>query len=298
MSERSALRHHFEQTFTNSHIEESDLSSISGTMKIMFVTAEGSTVNLHNSENIKIIQENYDAEASCSTNSPAKDSGVFPKINADTVHISAYNESPLQSINNTTERKNSVYNDSSLHSSQLQSKQWTHSDVKNPSGKRKLFNKEICDNAKLNLETKIQNNMALNKDYKAELMRAKIRINALEQENIEIKAELDTCINERTELMCAFEEQRNHSEELEERIKFLEKDPSQIEELHGKLLENAKMEIEQLRLHLQDRDKKLMKLEALINKKEREQRTETNATLKALHDEAQRYKDMEGSFNN
>ena len=61
------IQNYNEQTHTNSHIEESDLSSISngGTANkhIKFIPADGSTVNIHSSNNIKIIQDKYDAES-------------------------------------------------------------------------------------------------------------------------------------------------------------------------------------------------------------------------------------------
>eukprot|EP00826_Nyctotherus_ovalis_P063169 TRINITY_DN9240_c0_g1_i9.p1 TRINITY_DN9240_c0_g1~~TRINITY_DN9240_c0_g1_i9.p1 ORF type:complete len:167 (+),score=35.59 TRINITY_DN9240_c0_g1_i9:341-841(+) len=89
--EGSAIQMH--PASTQSHIEDSDLSSISnlGTSnKIAFIAAEGSTVNLRNSENIKIIQDQYDVEESAHGNSDMKrseETGIFPKIHAETVVI-------------------------------------------------------------------------------------------------------------------------------------------------------------------------------------------------------------------
>ena len=119
------------------YIEESDLSSISnaGTTNKMinFITAEGSTVNLHNSDNIKIIQDKYDAEGSMSSNSMVKGSGeagIFPKIHADTVQIPsiACDDSPLESADNITGRKGLIYEESESpsHNSQVLSRRWTH----------------------------------------------------------------------------------------------------------------------------------------------------------------------------
>eukprot|EP01022_Parablepharisma_sp_SALTPOND_P001985 TRINITY_DN1081_c0_g1_i1.p1 TRINITY_DN1081_c0_g1~~TRINITY_DN1081_c0_g1_i1.p1 ORF type:complete len:1089 (+),score=248.27 TRINITY_DN1081_c0_g1_i1:16452-19718(+) len=332
--ERNLTRRHQEAGGTYSHIEESDLSSISNagatSQQIAFVNAEGS----HSMENTKISKMRREPETSVRHHRGLKKSeeaAMFPKIHAPTVEIPLVgcDGSPFESADNVTARKGLECEESlSLtpsHTGQSRGKQWTFTPndtseirrsqrenenttspefLSNHEGRKKIVSRAACEDAKLNLEAEIQRHIAdvecmLSEDFhklKLELTQTRIRANALNEENTELRAELDTRVNELTELALAFEDQRNRANELEEHLALMEqqiRDPTKIHTLRGQALENAKTEIAQMRIHLQARDKRIMELESIVSKREVEERAEGNSTFKQINElcaDVQKYK--------
>jgi len=170
--------------------------------------------------------------------------------------------------------------------------QMSSPEFKSSQGK-KLISKTVCDTTKRNLEEEMDEEYG---KLKVQLVQAQIKNNNLSAQNLEIKGELEVYVNEREDLIYAFNEQRNRCCELEEYIRLLEqqlKDPNQLVLLRGKALENAKTEIAQLRVNLQAKEKENMKLKQEVSKLEREQRTQETATFKQIKDlcgEVQKYK--------
>jgi N-terminal acetyltransferase B complex non-catalytic subunit len=270
------------------------------------MAVDGTTVDLQD-QNIKILENEYDGEVSPLIKK-SEVVGVFPNIHGDTVDINAHDcdASPLPSFDNggledsinsashtgrsrirehTPENMSGVikvYNRNQMNSSEFKLGQG-----------RKLISKTVCDITKRNLEEEMDEEQG---KLKVQLVQAQIENNNLNAQNLEIKRELEVYIKEREDLICAFNEQRNRYGELEEYIRLLEqqlKDPNQVVLLRGKALENAKTEIAQLRINLQDKDKENMKLKKAVNDLEREQRTQETATFKQIKElcgEVQKYK--------
>ena len=234
-------------------------------------------MNLRNSGNIKIIQEQYDVEEPVDENSEmkkSKETGIFPKIHAETVVIPDMTEN----LHFDSAEPHSGVQDSSAYES-----------------RKRVISKKACEDLKRNLETDIKLSDEFHK-MKVDLVQSQMRIKKLGAENTELKAELDARTNEVLELMAAFDEERNHNAELQEHIILMEQqisDPTQLQLLRGQVLENAKMEMAQLRLQVQEKNKRIMELEMAASMREADQRLEGSSMLKQMHElcaEVQKYK--------
>lgn len=160
----------------------------------------------------------------------------------------------------------------------------------NQEGRKKTLSRATKEDAKMNLNAEIQKHMAdteyiLSQDFhklRLDFSQANIRITSLSEENGELKAELEARIRELQELSAAYNDQRGKVSDLEEHLMLIQqqaKDGAKLPTLRGQALENARTEIGQLTVRLQERDKRISELEHLVSQRETQQRADGKATV-------------------
>ena len=118
-----------------------------------------------------------------------------------------------------------------------------------------------------------------------ELAQEKIKLSTITKENETLKVENENNQKEIAGMNEQFGEARNKIAELEEYVTLLQqknKDESKLPTLRGQSLENAKMEIGELRRIIEIRDKKILELEMKITQREAQDNNEGRAMVRII----------------